>query len=104
MNALATTRERIRDAAEGVALDADMLADLRLRASADLKQGVQTGGLEIIAPDGRPCLVEYAHDLMRIALVNCDYDGAREIAMLVHNEIIDELAARPKLIGMEAVK
>lgn len=98
------TRREIREAAENTARDADVLAELRMQHGINPRLGVQTNELEIIAPDGDACLVEYAHDLMRIALVNCDYDGAREIAMLVHNEIIDELAARPKLIGMEAVK
>lgn len=98
------TRREIREAAENTARDADVLADLRLRAGADLKQGVQTGALEIIAPDGKPCLVEYAHDLMRIALIEGDARLARDIALRVHREIVDELAARPVLLGMEAVR
>ncbi len=94
----------IRDAAENAARDADVLAELRMQHAVNPHRGVQTGGLEIIAPDGKPCLVEYAHDLMRIALIEGDARLARDIALRVHREIVDELAARPALLGMEAVR
>ena len=98
------TRREIRDAAENAARDADVLAELRMQHAVNPRRGVQTNELEIIAPDGAACLVEYAHDLMRIALIEGDPRLARDIALRVHREIVDELAARPALLGMETVR
>ena len=98
------TRREIREAAENTARDADVLAELRMQHGINPRLGVQTNELEIIGPDGSPCLVEYAHDLMRIALIEGDPRLARDIALRVHREIVDELAARPALLGMEAVR
>ena len=97
-------RDEIHAAAEGVALDADMLAELRLQHGVDPSKGIQTNELEIRAPDGDGCLIEYAHDLMRIALIERNFPLARDIALRVHREIVDELAARPELLGAEVVR
>ncbi len=92
--------DEIHAAAEGVALDADMLAELRLQWGVDKTKGLQTNALEVAAPDGEPCLVEYAHDLMRIALMQSNYPLAREIALSVHAEIVDALVHQPELLDI----
>lgn len=100
MTASAIARDEVHAAAEGVALDADMLAELRLQHGVDARRGIQTNELEIRAPDGEPCLVEYAHDLMRIALMQSNYPLAREIALSVHAEIVDALVHQPELLDI----
>jgi len=104
MHTTDSARAALRAAAEGIALDADALAELRQQHGLDQTKGIQTNELEIRAPDGDGCLIEYAHDLMRIALIERNFPLARDIALRVHREIVDELAARPELLGAEVVR
>ncbi len=90
-------REVIRFRAEAQADDPQRLAALRAKGELNYAEMGVTF-------EGAPVDFDSAFDLMRDAVRNGDMPRARDIALRVHREIVDELAARPELLTAEVVR